>query len=82
MNYITLQAYSRLLCAGDVDPGWSLPHGPVVLVAKALTKSDTLGRVILPRVAVETNMSFLTSYRSLSLSPLLILPLAMPFLSQ
>ena len=40
-----------------------MPHGSVVLVAKTLTKSDTLGRVILPRVAVETNMSFLTSYR-------------------
>jgi hypothetical protein len=50
-------------CTGDVDPGWTLPHGSVVLVAKTLTKSDCLGRVILPRVAVETNMSFLTSFR-------------------
>jgi hypothetical protein len=35
-----------------------------VLVAKALTKSDTAGRVILPRVSVETNLSFLMGYRS------------------
>ena len=34
-----------------------------VLVAKALTKSDTHGRVILPRVMVETNLPFLMGYR-------------------
>ena len=39
------------------------PGGVVVLVAKALTKSDTAGRVILPRVSVESNLSFLTGYR-------------------
>lgn len=45
------------------------PGGVVVLVAKALTKSDTAGRVILPRVSVESNLSFLTGYRYASLSP-------------
>ena len=35
----------------------------VVLVAKALTKSDTGGRVILPRVSVESNLRFLTGFR-------------------
>lgn len=34
-----------------------------VLVAKTLTKSDTAGRVILPRVSVESNLSFLMGYR-------------------
>ncbi len=37
--------------------------GGFVLVAKALTKSDTNGRVILPRVMVETNLPFLMGYR-------------------
>ncbi len=45
-----------------------LPPGRIhVLVAKALTKSDTAGRVILPRVSVESNLSFLMGYRCLSL---------------
>ncbi len=35
----------------------------VVLVAKALTKSDTGGRVILPRVSVESNLRFLIGFR-------------------
>ena len=35
----------------------------MVLVAKALTKSDTGGRVILPRVSVESNLRFLTGFR-------------------
>ena len=34
-----------------------------VLVAKTLTKSDTQGRVILPRVAVEANLAFIVGYR-------------------
>lgn len=35
-----------------------------VLVAKRLTNSDaSSGRIILPRVAVETNMSFVTTYK-------------------
>ena len=42
------------------------PGGVVVLVAKALTKSDTAGRIILPRVSVESNLSFLTGYRCAS----------------
>lgn len=52
---------------GGVEAGF-------VLVAKALTKSDMNGRVILPRVMVETNLSFLMGYRSarqhFSLAPL------------
>ena len=39
------------------------PGGVVVLVAKALTKSDTAGRIILPRVSVESNLSFVNGYR-------------------
>ena len=35
----------------------------MVLVAKALTKSDTAGRIILPRVSVESNLSFVNGYR-------------------
>ncbi len=34
-----------------------------VLVSKVLTNSDTHGRIILPRVAVEANLSFLMGYR-------------------
>lgn len=34
-----------------------------MLVAKALTKSDTGGRVILPRVSVESNLRFLIGFR-------------------
>ena len=34
-----------------------------VLVAKALTRSDTNGRVILPRVSVEANMTFLVGFK-------------------
>ncbi|BDA41728.1 probable regulatory protein viviparous-1 at N-terminal half [Coccomyxa sp. Obi] len=43
------------------------PHRTYVLVAKTLTKSDTAGRVILPRVSVESNLSFLMGYRSYTL---------------
>lgn len=35
----------------------------LVLVAKVLTPSDTNGRIILPRVAVETNLPFVKGYR-------------------
>ncbi|KAK9835948.1 hypothetical protein WJX81_000533 [Elliptochloris bilobata] len=38
-----------------------------VLVAKALTRSDTNGRIILPRVSVEANMTFLVGYKSYTL---------------
>eukprot|EP00891_Asterochloris_glomerata_P000981 jgi/Astpho2/981/Aster-x0038 len=38
-----------------------------VLVSKVLTNSDTHGRIILPRVAVEANLSFLMGYRSYKL---------------
>ncbi|KAL0032345.1 hypothetical protein WJX79_006173 [Trebouxia sp. C0005] len=38
-----------------------------VLVAKVLTNSDTHGRIILPRVSVEANLTFLMGYRSYSL---------------
>lgn len=39
-----------------------------VLVAKCLTNSDAnSGRIILPRVAVETNLSFVTSFRHYTL---------------
>lgn len=34
-----------------------------VLVAKALTRSDTNGRIILPRVSVEANLTFLIGYK-------------------
>jgi hypothetical protein len=34
-----------------------------VLVAKTLTRSDTNGRVILPRVSVEANLTFLVGYK-------------------
>lgn len=34
-----------------------------VLVAKVLTNSDTHGRIILPRVSVEANLTFLMGYR-------------------
>lgn len=40
-----------------------------VLVSKVLTNSDAQsGRIILPRVAVETNLAFVMSYRSYSLA--------------
>ena len=41
----------------------------VVLVAKALTKSDTGGRVILPRVSVESNLRFLIGFRRARSAP-------------
>ena len=34
-----------------------------VLVAKVLTNSDAHGRIILPRVSVEANLTFLMGYR-------------------
>ena len=37
-----------------------------VLVAKVLTNSDTHGRIILPRVSVEANLTFLMGYRQAS----------------
>jgi hypothetical protein len=50
---------------GNGTAAASAPSGDrcYVLVAKALTKSDTAGRVILPRVSVEANLSFLMGYR-------------------
>ena len=45
------------------------PHRTYVLVAKTLTKSDTAGRVILPRVSVESNLSFLMGYRCTASPP-------------
>lgn len=45
------------------EDGEVAPRRNFVLVAKALTKSDTAGRVILPRVSVESNLSFLMGYR-------------------
>ena len=42
----------------------------VVLVAKTLTKSDTGGRVILPRVSVESNLRFLIGFRQALQLPL------------
>ena len=48
--------------------GEGAAHG-FVLVAKALTKSDTNGRVILPRVMVETNLPFLMGYRCCLVTP-------------
>lgn len=45
-------------------PQGSLGLPSVVLVAKRLTNSDaSSGRIILPRVAVETNLSFVVAYR-------------------
>ena len=54
-----------LAALGDED-GELAPRRIFVLVAKALTKSDTAGRVILPRVSVESNLSFLMGYRCLA----------------
>lgn len=43
--------------------------GRTVLVAKALTNSDAgSGRVILPRLAVESNLPFVVGYRHYALS--------------
>lgn len=50
---------------GDEDDELN-PHCTYVLVAKTLTKSDTAGRVILPRVSVESNLSFLMGYRCIA----------------
>jgi hypothetical protein len=49
----------------EEDPLLStVAHTRRVLVAKRLTNSDaSSGRIILPRVAVETNMSFVTAYK-------------------
>jgi hypothetical protein len=58
---------ARVAPAGGAAQGAQGPGGVeagFVLVAKALTKSDMNGRVILPRVMVETNLSFLMGYRS------------------
>ena len=41
-----------------------------MLVAKTLTKSDTGGRVILPRVSVESNLRFLIGFRQALQLPL------------
>ncbi|KAK9835818.1 hypothetical protein WJX74_008627 [Apatococcus lobatus] len=56
---VTPQASGR----GDTQPQQTF-----VLVAKTLTKSDTQGRVILPRVAVEANLAFIVGYRSYPLA--------------
>lgn len=37
-----------------------------VLVAKVLTNSDAHGRIILPRVSVEANLTFLMGYRQVT----------------
>ncbi|WPT16178.1 hypothetical protein PSENEW3_00004185 [Picochlorum sp. SENEW3] len=51
--------------AAVLDDGVSAKE---VLVAKRLTNSDSSsGRIILPRVAVETNMSFVTAHRHYAL---------------
>jgi hypothetical protein len=45
-----------------------MPRRRSVLVAKCLTNSDaSSGRIILPRVAVETNLPFVTPYRHYAL---------------
>ena len=41
-----------------------------VLVAKVLTNSDTHGRIILPRVSVEANLTFLMGYRQVPIAAL------------
>lgn len=44
------------------------PRRRAVLVAKCLTNSDaSSGRIILPRVAVETNLPFVLGYRHYAL---------------
>lgn len=46
-----------------------LPARRCVLVAKCLTNSDaSSGRIILPRVAVETNLPFVLGYRHYALA--------------
>ena len=52
-------------------PGQDVPEQAscVVLVAKALTKSDTGGRVILPRISVESNLRFLIGFRQALFAP-------------
>lgn len=53
------------LLAGDAP----LPRRRCVLVAKQLTNSDAgSGRIILPRVAVESNLSFVLGYRHYALA--------------
>ena len=55
---------SNCLLDQQVQQGNSAPTPSVVLVAKRLTNSDaSSGRIILPRVAVETNLSFVVAYR-------------------
>jgi len=52
--------------------GGALPAGlarSFVLVAKTLTRSDTNGRVILPRVSVEANLTFLVGYKRAAPGP-------------
>lgn len=49
--------------------GGVLPRRHCVLVAKQLTNSDaSSGRIILPRVAVESNLSFVLGYRHYALA--------------
>lgn len=58
-------AAAGALLAGDA----SLPRRRCVLVAKQLTNSDAgSGRIILPRVAVESNLSFVLGYRHYALA--------------
>lgn len=58
-------AAAGALLAGDAP----LPRRRCVLVAKQLTNSDAgSGRIILPRVAVESNLSFVLGYRHYALA--------------
>ncbi|KAL4447259.1 hypothetical protein ABPG77_007292 [Micractinium sp. CCAP 211/92] len=55
--------------ATGADAAGPLPRRRCVLVAKQLTNSDaSSGRIILPRVAVESNLSFVLGYRHYALA--------------
>jgi hypothetical protein len=63
-----IKTHSPAVAKDAPAPGARLPRGRCVLVAKCLTNSDaSSGRVILPRVAVENNLAFVTGYRHYAL---------------
>lgn len=65
----TPRGVSPPAAASEGGAGAPLPRRRCVLVAKQLTNSDaSSGRIILPRVAVESNLSFVLGYRHYALA--------------
>lgn len=77
---VKMSEYICINTLNTVVAGLQVPHGSLgkgsgtpknlarshVLVAKVLTNSDAHGRIILPRVSVEANLTFLMGYRQVT----------------